>query len=418
MAFTADSCSFLPTDMREFQEEWKSSGSIRSITIGSETVTASISTNVELVSSSLDLRPDALSLDYKTSWAFGPIEEQDLTSGSIDKAWRVRTDYTESASSGTVYLARENDAGTAWRQETQSFAFGGNAIDEIDLTFDQAARPVICAQRSGSSTNEVWLYRFVTTQFVFSKIADGITPRVIIDRPSELDQSDVLLMYVSESKQRAAGITASLEYRVQGENYNTAHSIPATQAAFNDTTAFDYDIFLEDAVKLTDSRIAIYVSRRNVESGSAAWGEYSVDKFETILYPFDLDFEDGYSASVDMISGTLTPILTVPAGRHDRDSIGDFSVRLEDTGSMRQVVIPQYHRPIESLGKFGAQLGATGSMRQVVINTEQKPLEHLGKFASTLGATGSMPEIVLTHRVYDRDSLVNVDVTTISGSLT
>ena len=156
----AITCSLLPTKMREFKEQWLSSGSIVAFDFGTGLITASnITTDVEIQSGSLDTRPDGLALDYQTSWAFGPIETGSVVSGSVTASWRVRNIYTESTQTGSVFLDRENDAGDNWRTGSLLFIYTGSAIKEIDLTFDQSGRPVVSGDRdvviSGSVTTSL-----------------------------------------------------------------------------------------------------------------------------------------------------------------------------------------------------------------------------------------------------------------------
>jgi len=212
------SCNLLPTKMREFRTEWESSGSIAAFDFGLGLVTASnITTDVDVRSGSLETRPDGLALDYQTSWAFGPIETGSIVSGSISSAWKVENSHSAATQTGSVFLARENDAGDNWRTGSLLFIYTGSAIKEIDLTFDQSARPVVCGDRdvviSGSvTTSLVHLYRFVIGDgdFVFSEVATGSSPRVILDDPIDTTDSDILLFYVKSLTSENAQQTYAL----------------------------------------------------------------------------------------------------------------------------------------------------------------------------------------------------------------
>jgi len=201
----AVTCSLLPNKMREFAEEWRSSGSIAAFDFGTGIVTASnITTDVEIQSGSLTTRPDSLSLDYQTAWAFGPIETGSVVSGSITSSWRAENSYSVATQTGSIILTRENDAGDNWRPASASlilFSYTGSAIEEIDLAFDQSGRPVVSADRrfivAGVTESIVWFHRFVTAvnDFQFGPIATGSTARVILDDPIDVTDSDVLLFY-------------------------------------------------------------------------------------------------------------------------------------------------------------------------------------------------------------------------------
>jgi len=196
-------CSLLPQKMRELQAEWASSGSIAAYDFGAGgSVTASYTSDVTLTNASIVARPDALSLDYKTGFAFGPIENGNTASGSIARAWRIQNLYNESSFTGSVVLSRENDAGNNWDTGSVLFEYSGSRIEEIDLTFDQSGRPVVTGDRrfivADISQSQVWLYRFstVASAFIFTGIATGSTPRIMLDDPIDVSNSDVLLFYV------------------------------------------------------------------------------------------------------------------------------------------------------------------------------------------------------------------------------
>ena len=187
--------------MRELQREWDSSGSIAAFDFGAGTVTASnISTSVSIFSGSLTTRPDSLALDYQTAWAFGPIETGSIVSGALTSSWRIENSYSIVTQTGSILLSRENDAGTNWRTALELFEYNGSPLEEIDLTFDQAGRPAVCAERktiiNAATHSIVWLHRFVVSAFVFSSIATGSSPRILLDDPIDISESDVLVFYV------------------------------------------------------------------------------------------------------------------------------------------------------------------------------------------------------------------------------
>lgn len=197
----AVTCSLLPTKMREFKEEWEASGNIAAFDFGDGIVTASnITTNVNIFGGSTETRPDSLALDYQTAWAFGPIETGSVISGSLASSWKAENSYSVATQTGSVLLARENDAGDNWRLGLVLFSYTGSALQEIDLTFDQAGRPVVCADRieiiNNVSQSIVWLHRFVISEFVFGPIATGSTPRVLLDNTIDTSASDVVVFYI------------------------------------------------------------------------------------------------------------------------------------------------------------------------------------------------------------------------------
>lgn len=217
---------------------------------------------------SLDRRPDALAWDQLTAYAPGPAAVGDPAAGLANRVWRAR------AAGGEIHLARANDDNTAWEAWQPLFAFGGPGAHEIDLAFEQNARPVVCAERPTGSGGapEVWLYRFDPRAggFTFTAICAGRTPRVVLDDPRATEESDILLFYVSDANDR-------IEMRQQRELYETVHPTPVAGAA---------GLHCEDAALATDSRLHLYYSRRD-----AATGRYSLAVLESVPYPVRMEME-------------------------------------------------------------------------------------------------------------------------------
>jgi hypothetical protein len=218
----------------------------------------------QLLRASLDRRPDAVSFDYLWSFAYGPVGIADLSRGIRDRPWYVRCEGT------TVYYARANDGNTAWEAEAVLFSYSGALITELDLAFEQAGRVVVCAERPTGTAGapEIWLYWFdVGTGFVFQNFGSGRTPRAILDEPDFTSESDVLVFYLHDGDDEAKML-------VQREEYATPHAVPLTDVA---------DKYLEDVVKVSDSRIRIVASVHNVGAGT-----YTLESVESTLYPIAL----------------------------------------------------------------------------------------------------------------------------------
>lgn len=569
------SCSLLPTKMRELAAEWKSSGSIATFNFGGGPVTASnIATDVQLQGGSVDVRKDGLSLDYQTAWAFGPIETGSLVSGSVAATWRIRNVYTQSSQSGSVFLDRENDAQDNWRTGSLLFQYTGSAVKEIDLTFDQSGRPVVCGDRNiilgGITSSIVYLYRFITalSDFDFTPVATGSSPRVLLDDPVDTINNDVLLFYVQSitsenvlvsgtliltsgsgtsdvaSASLCAGLTMSLTpykvsrpafnevgfftsatgtgasiaitgsfstpvsavgarivdpdfdpseiiafditgseigrklfvsdgvpgvetkdtqvvkadaeiissflltaapadyvgydyilvvtsascgtttfsdqtvyFRQQRENYATERVVPLVNESFDET--FLYELFLEDVVKLTDNRLALYISRRNMDSGSGQLGEYRTDKFETILFPQRVA-EDEWSASVDLVSGTLTP--QIQYSNFDIEFFQSMSAISFPSGSssLREALIDHSNFDVELFHSMSAIFFPSGSSSLFEVLITHSVFDKDSYVSYSMGiqqATSSLAELVVPHTAFDKDSYVSYSMDILSGSL-
>lgn len=572
-------CSLLPIHMRELYEQWKSSGSVSAYDFGTGLITASnIHSDVHFVSASLVNRLDALSMDYSTSFAFGPIETGSVVSGSIFKSWRAMNFYDTASQTGTIYLTRENDTGDNWRSDVPLFSYSGTLIKEVDLTFDQAGRPVVSGDRDvylGTDTGSlVWLYRFDATfnDFIFTSIATGSNPRIMLDDLIDSSNSDVIAFYirriapeqyvtwvyatgsgVSGSVQSYYGIgnevTLSLNpywvssapeigvfqsnsgtgasttiigsfnsgmkkvgaiavgasvtgnyivgFDVLGNevqrkqfNYSPASSVllksfqiltasgdfgtgsnlivsfslipgttdyvaydaivfeptssitssrnwsinemfweqqrdrflveqqvPIIEASFFglNETPFVYEMFLEDVVKQTDSRLALWVTRRNIDSGSSMLGEYRINKFETVLYPIPSQ-EDQYSASVDFQSGSFATAII--HSLHDIDAFVSMSGRLPSgSHELHLLVVTHSIHDIEAFVSMSGRL-PSGSHTLTAISTASMTPEAFASMSGRL-PSGSHQFRVLTivHTAHDIESFVSLSATLTSGSL-
>lgn len=251
-----------------------------------------------LVKASLSKRPDSIALDYLTAFCLGPVANGDSSEGAISHVWKCRVDNATKQ----ILIARENDTRDGWLGETLLLTFddGLAEINEIDIAFEQAGRPVICASRNTGIGNieEVWLYWFDPTDstFGFDNFGVGRTPRVILDNPLTVTDSDVLFFYLNAT---------NLVYRQQNERYAVAHDTPLLA---NSNT------FIEDVVKLRSGRIRVEVIRQNAISG-----KYSIDGLTSTLYPI-ITSTDNIEPTFDLISGTLV-IVIIEATFPDIDSI-------------------------------------------------------------------------------------------------
>lgn len=324
-------------------------------------------------------RPDALSLDYLTAFTFGPKNIGDSTAGPYDRAWRVRATVA-----GVVYLSRANDTNTAWLPEVPIFGYSGAAIDEVDIAFEQAAQPVIVAQRGG----EVWIYRFdpIVSAFTFTSFGVGRNPRCALDSPLDVSTSDVLVFYMNDT-------TGFLSYRVQRERYATEYS---------SGLAVNTDYFLEEVAFSRDNRIQLWYSKRD-----EATGKYVKEQLQTLLYPYITE-ADRISAAVQVDSGVLLSVIAVLALAVE--SLQPASTPI--SGSLGLLVRLLSLYDIEEL-QAGSSI-ASGILASIVILHTLYDVEQL-RAASTI-SSGTLVVAVIQYLLYDYDSL-KVGTTISSGIL-
>lgn len=215
---------------------------------------------------SITRRPDAISVDYTMSHAFGPRALGDNTAGMLNRVWRVRTDGL------SLWLARAQDGHVGYDPEVLMVQLPADAVPirELDVAFDQNGRVVICTERLTGplDTPEIWLYWFdpVQFQYVYEPLCFGRNPRVILDEPIPYSStSDVLIWFFSNTNQKLA-------YRRQRDRYQGEYYIESIEAE---------NRFVEDAYRSIDNRLHVLFSERNIPSGT-----YILDHVESTLYPF------------------------------------------------------------------------------------------------------------------------------------
>ena len=199
------SCSVLPFIMRETYADWTSPTG-----------------TITLQNSSLDLRPGAVTQDYKAAFSYGPTEVGNLISGSINRVWRARA--VSASLSSSVVISNEISGGFSPEAPLFTFVHGtSGTISELDIGFGSDGRPVIAAQRNADSgVPAVWLYWFnpFVANFVFQQFqTQSITPRIILDNPEDIGNSDLLLFYVNRTN-------GQVYYRQQRDQYGTEYVVP------------------------------------------------------------------------------------------------------------------------------------------------------------------------------------------------
>ncbi len=226
-------------------------------------------------------RPDAISLDYLRSWSIGPVQRSDASQGLQARAWRARADNV----AGTVWLRRAEanvtDPQAGWRPESALFTYVGAPLEEIDLAFDQNGNALLVAQRSGG---EVWIYWFspLAGTFVFELLCPGLSPRVLLDDPEDVEDSDILLFY-------ALPDGTAIEMRQQRELYQTVYSVPLAGPGLR----------VEEVARDTGNRLQMIYSRRDPVTG-----RYALEALESAPYPLRINDSSTVSSRLDNILQT------------------------------------------------------------------------------------------------------------------
>lgn len=239
-------------------------------------------------------RPDAIAFDSMTAFSLGPVEDGDVSENITSWAWYIRADNDAKI----VYIARETDDRTDWRPEIPLFAFVGMNLIEVDLAFEQAGRPLVCASRATglAGAREVWLYWFnpVGSAFEFASFGQGRTPRCLIDNPLDANDSDIMVFYVNDT---VGGVC----FRQQRDRYAIEYVTPFMGGAESSPGVFlppVADIYVEDVIRTSDNRLVVLCSGHKL-------GRYQFHKLVSGLYPFFLPEEAWTEHSPSLESAEL-----------------------------------------------------------------------------------------------------------------
>lgn len=202
-------------------------------------------------------RPDSISFDYLTDTEIGPIELQDPSQGLLARVWRARV--VESK----LLLAKVNDEGTDYVDEIELIDLGFSDVVEIDLAFTQNGDPVVGIERE---PHQLYIYYFDPTipAFTVQYFGPGRNPRVLLDDPFDIPNSDVQVFYISDTEN-------CVVYRQQRDRYQTEYLTPINGVGAR---------FLEEVYRGTDLRLHLAMLERNVVTG-----RYNIVVYSTLLFP-------------------------------------------------------------------------------------------------------------------------------------
>lgn len=321
---------------------------------------------------SLTKRPDAISFDYLTAFCQGPVAIGDVSQGVVDFVWRVRTDGLN------VWIARGSLVNT-WEAESLLFTTTGEVIQEIDIAFEQAGRPVICAARNtgAGGSSEVWLYWFdpSISNFAFEMFDSGRNPRILMDYPPDTTIADVLMFYMKDG--------AGLVFRQQRDAYAIVLTTPVIDAT---------NLYLEEVAYLEGWRIAAFFSEYK-----SALGQYRLRHIESKLYPVPVK-DDTMKAGYVFSSGDIIIVLIEQTIETDNMQASYYVA----SGVLASPIIDQSSDPTDDLLKalYSLQSGilAAPIILHTLYDTDQM------KASYTL-QSGILAIVVITHTLYDQDQM-------------
>jgi hypothetical protein len=316
---------------------------------------------------SLTRRPGALTLDYLTCFTIGPKNLADTTAGAVDRAWKIRYD----APTKSFYAARANDTNTDWLPETFLFTHVGDPFDEIDAAFDQQAHIVVAGQRTG----HVWIYYFngLIGDFAFEDFGAGRTPKILLDNPFDVSNSDVLVFYIDDAANK-------IKFRQQRDRYLVAYDTPAAGDLANS--------YIEDAIRSRDFRIHVYWSTRHDLTG-----KYTLDHIETTMFPAPIWPEDFLTALADIApGGDLRKILLI----FDDDLAGVYADKQGPAQGKDDRLTA------------GGGFGLPGDLHDTLILHTLFDFEGMKAGGVIVPGTGTLVIVgptILTHTIYDPDTM-------------
>jgi uncharacterized membrane protein len=247
--------------------------------------------------SSLTQRPDAVSLDYKTTYTLGPIAISSGSDGLFERVWKVWGE--EDALTGTHSVWYAIESASSWSSDSASlFTYTGTSSIELDAAFDQSGRLYVVTQRYTGSASEVWLYFYnpLETGFVFNNLGSGRTPRMSLDNWRDTTDSDVLVFYVDDTQNK-------IKYRAQKDRFTASYDTPIN------TTENTY---IEKVGFGADNRYRVTYVERNTSTG-----KYEIKQLATLLYPFPMTTEaymlTGSFLSMSLIDTLITTSIDTEA---------------------------------------------------------------------------------------------------------
>lgn len=345
---------------------------------------ADFKSGIEILSGvSIDRRPDAVSLDYLTAFAPGPVALGDNSQGLVARVWRVRAD------SSRVYYSR--GAQSSWEKEKILFTYSGPPIVEIDAAFEQNGRFVVAAERHTglNGAPEIWIYWFDPQLgggqggFVFQNFGAGRTPRVVLDNPLDSANSDVQVFYISDSDD-------AVVHRQQRDRYGNVILTPMTGAS---------NLFLEEVAFTKDKRVLVLASRRNPTTG-----RYTLEKMYSKL-PLQIQAGESMGLGASLVDAGLKEILKRYSASIEALGLGG-SVPFVAAESIAVLVGAETEEM--GLGGFPASVG----LAEVVVFPAAQP--------EALGLGGRAASAALAVAVIRQDTLEQLDIgaSVVAASLT
>lgn len=340
---------------------------------------------------SLERRPDAISYDYLEAFSRGPLDIGDSSAGPINRTWRVHTD------GYSVFYERENLLHNGYDPEQLLFSIPDDTppILELDVSFDQNARILVCAERATGTGGalELWLYWFdpFAASFVFTSFGEGRSPKVLLDDLVSIFESDLLVFYCKDS-------TGVLCYRMQRDRYQTEYTTPFSGGELR---------YIEDAVRTRGNRIALILSLHDT-----VLGRYSLERHESTLYPYLIEPEtiDTYPPIVEASCDELVLEHTLyDIDLFSMDSGTLITGVLEDTTPAAATDLPNED------WKFSITMLA-GDTYLAVLSHTLYDIDTVA-IAGSLSA-GLLTVVVILHDVYDKDTVSLTNGGLVSGSLT
>lgn len=251
---------------------------------------------------SLVRRPDAISMSYQVAHTLGPVARSDATGGLVARVWKVR--HEAAPGGGRVMLAMATDANDGYEPEVELFTYLGEPIVELDCAFDQSGAPIVVAERAG----RLWIYwydPFAAAQ-VFEDFGPGRTPRCLLDDPEDVQDSDVVIAYVSDADNMVM-------YRMQRDRYAVAYATPVVGDA-----VLTAELTLPPIANIAVEDVVLGEGRRLVITCSLHEGaRYRLLFLATTLYP--VRDTDSYAAASALTDGELRVVILIATVPEDEE---------------------------------------------------------------------------------------------------
>lgn len=331
-----------------------------------------------LENASTDLRPDAISFDYKTAFTLGPVAVGDVDAGLFQRVWKVWVTQSVDNNTQSVWYAGSSGGGWSPSQSIFSFTSSRKPVIELDAAFEQLGRFNVVTQRNTNANGgpEVWLYWFdpLDNRFLFQNLGTGRTPRIALDNWTDTTQSDILVFYIDDGEGR-------IKYRAQKDRFQVVYNTPIVTSE---------NTYLEKAAFASDYRFRVTYSERNPYTG-----KYELKQLASDRYP--VRFNESYFTTGSFVSAGILELVKT-SSLYDAESY--YTTGSFVTANIQDIIVTRSLYDAESYFTTGSFV--TAGILEIIKTSSLYDAESY--FTTGSFVTAGTLDILITSSLYDAES--------------